>query len=292
MAKLGDVLGRQFKKLGIDVDDSLKPLIELDTEIPDATATQIDKGLLTLEAAKTNPEVNKMLKQSILAGADNKMDELIKEHGIIVDDTFVNEKNTYEKIAMVLKAGIQTGFKKGEANSKEGVSEVLKKEREAWTAKEADFQLKLKTAGETLTAKDGEVKTITERNAIDVALFKKLFPKDYAFPKDMDADLKVGTALSAINKDLTAKGLFTKLDASGNLTIVDKDGNKAYTEKHEPIENADSYFDAILTHNKMLNINDPNDTSNKNNGSDGTIVIEKGKGNQAIVNEITDQLYK
>jgi len=65
--------------------------------------------------------------------------------------------------------------------------------------------------------------------------------------------------------------------------ITDKDGNKAYNDKHEAVDNPNSYIDAVLTHNKLLNINDPN-VQNNTSGSGGETVIKAAeKGNQAIV---------
>lgn len=295
MAKLGSILERQFKKLGIDITDELKQLIELDTEVTDDVANKIDKGLLTVEAAKSNPEVNKVLKQQILAGADNKMDELIKELGVTVDEDFANEKNTYEKIARLSKSLVDHGRKKAEASSKEGVSEALKKERETFATKEADYQNKLRQITESLTAKETEFKTTRESDLTSFELQKILLGKDYVFPKEMDSSLKVQTALGALNKDLAAKGLVIKRSEAGTLVITDKEGNKAYTDKHEAIDNPDSYIDSVLTSNKLLNINDPN-AQNQNNGSDGnnrTITNNNNgqlKGNQAVVDEIQQQI--
>jgi hypothetical protein len=298
MAKLGDVLSRQFKKLGIDITDEIKPLTELDTEVTDEVAGKIDKGLLSIEAAKNNQEVIKHLKQQTLAGADNRMDELIKEHGITVDETFANEKNTYEKIAMLLKTSIDHGKKKAEAASKEGVSETVKKLREEFQQKEADYQNKLKAATESLTSKETEFKTSRENDLTSFELQKILLGKDYVFPKEMDSSLKVQTALGAINKDLATKGLVLKRNEAGSLVITDKDGNKAYTEKHEAIEDPNAYIDGILTHNKLLNINDPNAQGQQSSGSGGagaqTVPINNGKtlGNAAVVQEIDSQLFK
>lgn len=294
MAKLGSILERQFKKLGIDITtDEIKPLLLLDTEVPDELAGKIDKGLLTIEAAKTNPDVNKILKQQILAGIDAKIEDIIKEHGVTVGDDFVNEKNTYEKVPMLSKLLMETGRKKAEASSKEGVSEVLKKEREGFTAKEADYNKKLKDLADSLTGKETEFKSTMESTLTSFELQKILLGKDYVFPKEMDSSLKVQTALGAINKDLKTKGLVAKLNDAGTLVITDKDGNKAYTDKHEPIENADSYFDGVLTQNKLLNINDPKaQQQSSGSGAQNIILGAAGQGNPAIVAEIEASLFK
>lgn len=296
MAKLGTVLERQFKKLGIDITDDLKPLTLLDTEVPDELAGKIDKGLLTLEAAKTNPEITKALKATTLAGIDAKMDDIIKETGVTMDDAFVNEKNTYEKVVMLSKALRDHGKKLGEANSKEGLSEAVKKEREAFQKKEEELNRMLKETKDSLLAKETEFKTTREADLNDYSLKTKLFGKDYALPKDMDSEFKVDTALSAIKRDLAAKGLLIKRNEAGTLVITDKDGNKAYNEKHEPIDDANSYLDAVLSHNKLLNVNDPNaqqqQQQSSGSGANNIQNNNSNNGNQAIVAEIESQLFK
>lgn len=292
MAKLGSILERQFKKLGIEITDDLKPLIELPTEVADDLASKIDKGLLTIEAAKTNPDVTKVLKQSTLAGADAKMDDIIKELGITVNEDFVNEKNTYEKISMLSKIILDNGKKKGELNSKDGVSETLKKEREAFVEKEREYNKKLSELTLNLTNKDNEYKTTRENDQISFELHKLLFGKDYVFPKEMDSSLKVQTAIAALNKDLLSKGLKAKLNEAGSLVITDKEGNKAYTDKHEAIENADTYIDGVLAQNKLLNINDPNVKVIQ--GSDGAqrtfFQHTPAENNAQVLNEIQAQI--
>lgn len=292
MAKLGSILERQFKKLGIEITDDLKPLItaSAEIEVPEETAKKIDQGLLTIEAAKTNPEITKGIKSQALSGADAKMDDIIKEMGITVGDDFVNEKNTYEKISMLSKMLHEQGRKKGEGNSKDGLSETLKKERGEWGAKEADLQKKLKDLADTITAKETEFTNTRQSDLTSFALHKKLFGKDYAFPKDMDNDIKISAAMGVINKKLSSLGAVAKLNEAGQLVITDKDGNKAYTEKHEAIDDVDSFFDGVLTQNKLLNINDPN-KQQQSTGSNGAGPIPPGSGkNIAILNDIEAQL--
>ncbi|MDB5199141.1 MAG: hypothetical protein JWO92_1104 [Chitinophagaceae bacterium] len=295
MAKLGEVLARQFKKLGIDITtDDIKSLVALDTEVPDEISGQMDKNLLTIEAAKGNPEINRLLRKNHFGAVDEKMIEIIKESGVTLDETFANETNTLEKLAMLSKALVDTGKKKGEANSKEGLSDVVKKEREEFQKKEAEYQKQLKEKTEALTAKENEFTGARQNDRTEFKQKIRLFGKDYALPKDMDSELKVETALSVINKDLKSKGLVAKLNEGGGLVITDKDGNKAYNEKHEPIEDADSYFDEILSRNKLLNINDPNVQKQQSEGSFGAGGGQLNNGtnnkNSAIVNELQSQM--
>lgn len=292
MPKLGTILATQLKKLGIEINDDVKALIELEHEVPQEVADKLNTGLLTLDAAKNNEELKKVFRQQILAGADAKMDDIIKEMGITVGEDFANEKNTYEKIGMLSKALHEHGKKKGEGSSKEGLSESVKKEREEWQRKEAELQQKLNQLTNDLKAKETEFNTTRESDLTSFSLQKKLFGKDFAFPKEMDADLKLQTAQSAINKELLSKGLFIRRNAAGDLVITDKDGNKAYNEKHEAYDNVDNFIDGVLTRNKMLNINDPNGGQQQQQGSGGGKHIPGAteKGNQQIVDAINADL--
>lgn len=286
MAKLGTLIASQFKKLGIEITDELKALTLLDTDVPDEVSKKMDQGLISIEAAKTHPDVVKVLKQSTLAGADAKMDEMIKEIGLTVGEDFVNEKNTYEKIAMLSKMLHADGKKKGEGNSKEGLSEAVKKERDEYNKQKEEMQKQLKALTESLTAKETEFKTTRANDQKTFALHKKLFAKDYVFPKEMDNDIKVQTAMGVINTKLLSMGLVLNLNDAGQPVITDKDGNKAYNEKHEPIDNIDSFIDGVLTQNKLLNINDPNAQQQQQQGS-GTIIPPGGQQkNAAVLNEI------
>lgn len=293
MAKLGKILETQFKKLGIEINEEIKPLIELDTDVSDDIASKIDKGLLTLDAAKNNPDITKALKQATLAGADAKIDDIIKEMGITVDEDFATNKNTYDKIGLLAKAAFGTGKIKGEGNGKEGVSEVLKKEREEFAAKEADYNQKLKAITDTLTAKETEFTTTRENDLTSFELQKILIGKDYVFPKEMDSSIKVQTALGAINKDLLTTGNVIKRNEAGNLVITKADGTKAYDAKFVEISDPNAYIDGILSHNKLLNINDPNAQQQQQQGASGAaafVPANGAQGNQQIAAEIDAQL--
>lgn len=294
--KLGSVLERQFKKLGIEITDELKPLIELDTEIGDEVADKVDKGLLTIEAAKTNPDVLKTLRQNILGTADARMADIIKENGITMGEDYEKEQSTYEKLSLLSKAILEHGRKKAEAAGKEGISESIKKERAEWALKEADLQKKLKDITDALTAKEKDFTTTRENDLTTFELQKILLGKDndYVFPKEMDKNLKVTTALGAVNNELKKKGLVIKRDEAGSLVITDKDGNQAYTESHEKISDVTSYIDGVLTQHKLLKVNDPNQhqqQQQQGQGAGGFVPNNgAGKGNASIVAEIDQQL--
>lgn len=291
MAKLGKILETQFKKLGIEITDEVKDLIALENEVPDETASKIDRGLITIESAKTNHDVIKVLKHSTLAGIDAKIDDIIKEMGVTVDEDFANEKNSYEKVAKLSKILMEAGKRKGEGNSKEGLSEAVKKEREDWVKQQAELQGKLKDITDLLAAKEKSFTSTREKDLTDFELQKILLGKDYVFPKEMDSSIKVEAAIGAINRELAKRGDLIKRNEAGQLVITDSRGEKAYNEKHEPIDNITHYIDSVLSSNKLLNVNDPNaQTDNQRSTGNGNLNGGGANKNAAVLNEIDAQM--
>lgn len=300
MVTTGKFLEKLAKKAGIDTTSEVfKPLLELKEEIPDEVVASLDKSLLTVEAAKNNSEVNKALRQSILGVADVKMEDIIKEMKLQPGDDFVNEKNSYEKLGMLSKLIYDAGQKKAAADNNAGVHETLKKEKEAFAAKEGEyqkqfkeFQAQLAAAKEQLDGTESKYKSTIEndRNLYDI--YKKLLRKNFDLPKQMDDDLKAETALVVINKELKNKGLSIKRDENNKLALFDKDGNPGYSENHNLLD-FDSFIDGALAQNKLLKINDSDDhqtTSQQNQNGATTIASGNNKGNTAIMAEIDQQI--
>lgn len=282
MAKLGSLLEKQFKKVGIEITDDLKKIIEIDTDVPDDIATKMDKGLLTVEAAKSNPDVIKVLRQNILGSADAKMDDLIAELGLQPGDDFLNEKSTYEKINKLTKLALDAGKKSSGAGSKQSADEFAKKE--------AEYNNQIKALKETLTAKESEFKTTRENDLTSFELKTILSGKEYIFPKEMDTNLKLNTALGAIQTELGKKGLSIKRNEAGQLVILNKEGQPAYSDTNEALQ-PDTFIDSALAQNKLLKINDPNQQQSSGSGGANTVAsVGKNIGNTAVMAEIEAQL--
>jgi hypothetical protein len=289
--KTGTLLEKLFKKAGIDTTtEELKPLFAIDTEMPDEFANKVDSSLLTLEAAKGNPEINRLLRKSHFGAVDQKLAEIIKESGITTPEGFDKEENTMQKLEMVSKALVEAGKKKADASKNEGVHEQLKKQADEFQAKEATYQKQLKELSDSVTAKEQEFQSTRESDLTEFNLDKILSGKDYIFPKEMDSDVKVNAAKLAVKNELAKQGLVIKRNEAGQLIITDKDGNPGYTKTHEKVETG-SFIDRVLADNKLLKINDANDNNN-NNASPGTHHIPGNKGNKnaAVINEIDAQL--
>lgn len=291
--KTGVLIERLFKKAGIDTNiEELKSLFSIDAEIPDEYANKVDGALLTLEAAKGNPEINRMLRKSHFDTVDQKLVDIIKESGVTLGEDYEKEPNTLAKISMLSKALIEAGKRKAEVNNKEGVQDQLKKLSDEFAAKEASYQKQLKESSDNYTAKEKEFSTTRESDLTDFEVSKKLLGKDYIFPKEMDSAVKVTTAYSTLKNELAKNGFLLKRGESGHLVITDKEGNPAYDQKHNKISDVDQFIDGVLAQNKLLKINDANDNNNSNNASNGTNLIPNNKGekNAAVINELGAQL--
>jgi len=299
--KVGKFLEKMAKKVGQDTTaEVFKPLLELDADIPDEIAALMDTNLLTVEAAKSNSEVNKALRQSILGVADSKMDDILKEIKVIPGDDFLKEKNTYEKLNMLSKMIYNAGQKKAAIDNQAGVHETLKKEKQAFEEKEkefqkqfAEYQRQLKSAQELQEAKEKDYNSKLENNSINYDLYKKLLGKKFDLPEKMDVDLKVQTALLSINNELEKRGLSIKRGDGRELGLFDKDGKPGYSEDHNLLK-LDSFIDGVLAQNNLLKINDggngQNQNQNQNQNGATFIPSNGGNGNAAIVADIDAQL--
>ena len=281
MAKLGAFLEGIFKKAGIEITDELKPLTELDTDITDTVTSQVNKNLLTVTAAISNSEVNKQLRQRILGVADEQMETLIAELGLQPDDAFVANKNTYEKITALTKLALESGKKAAGSNNKTTAEE--------WQKKEAEYNKQLKELKDGLTAKETEFKTTRENDLTAFELQKILLGKDYIFPAEMDTNLKVNTALGAVQQELTKKGFNIKRNESGQLVIVNKEGQPAYSDTNEALE-PNTFIDGALAQNRLLKVSDSSQQQQQGSHGAQTIQNNQQKGNTAILQEIEADL--
>lgn len=283
MPKLGTVLETIFKKAGIDTKETtLAPVFANDTEISEDIEKALGTGLLTVAAAKSNPDITKYFRQSILGIADKKMDEIITEMGLQPDDAFVANTNTYEKLGLLTKMIHEAGKKGAKAGDKD------------WTAKELEYQNQLKTLKEGFDTKE---KGWSEREATinrDAELRTILSGFNYALPKEMALGNKVKLAQSVILDKLAAQGLTLKFDTTlGKNIIVNADGQPAYNDKHEAIT-PDTFYSAALAGDKLLAVNDLNDQV-ITPGQPGAPITVPGAaatvvGNKAILGEIDEQL--
>lgn len=245
--KFGTLLSNLAKKAGVDVAaPEFIALLSHDIEIPDAIADNLNKGLMDINAAKANTEVRKAIRTEALNGVDSKVTELLEELGIEEADDITGEKNSYEKVAKLTRKVKEMESKKAGTSNNKDKAEIEKQI--------AELNGKLKTANETLTKKEKEWEATRESDLTRFDLHRQLLGKESSLPKDLDDELKLSTLEGAVNKSLAAKG-YKLVRTEAGLSIVDKDGNKAYSDKHEEIQ-ASSFIDGALAQNKLLKVSD------------------------------------
>ena len=280
--KIGSLIEGLLKKAGFDTSkDELKKIIEISEELPDGAVDALEKSLMTAEAAKSNPDVIKKVKAEIFNGADQKITSIIEELGLEADDDFKNEKNTFEKINRLTKLALDAGMKKSGAGSS--------KEKTDWAEKEKDYNKQLKELKDNLAAREKEYKETRENDLTSFELQKILGGKNYSFPDEMDAPFKINTALSAVNAELQKKGHCIKRNENGQLVILDKDGNPAYSDRNVALE-PNTFIDGVLAQYRLLKVTEEGPAGGSGAGPAGTIIPKGGSGNNAIVSEIGQQM--
>lgn len=279
--KSGDLLKKLFTKASIDTStEEFKAILALDADVPDEAAGKLEKGLMSLDAAKAHPELKTHFKQQVLTGADAKMDELIAELGLQPDESFVSNKNTYEKIGLLVKLAAEAAKKAAGPGSKTSAAE--------WEKKEADYNKMIKDLKDSITQKETEFASTRANDLTEFELRTILSGKKLSLPEEMDPKLKLSTAQGAIQAELKKKGWSLKLNEAGELIVVNKEGTPAYSETNEAVEPS-KLIDGVLAQNKLLQINSPNPQPLK--GPGGEIIIDpKTGGNAAIVAELTQQM--
>lgn len=279
--KLGDLLGKLFKKIGVEITDELKPLTEIATEVPDDAAAKLDKDLLTIAAAKSNSVIRNAIKAETLTGADAKIDEIITALGLQPDESFAANKNTFEKIELLSKLALEAGKKSSGAGNKQNADDFAKKEKE--------YNDQIKALKETLTTKETEFKTTRENDSLEFELKSILGGKNYIFPAEMDTNLKLTTAYGAVNTELKKKGFTIKRNETGQITIVNKDGQPAYSDTNEALE-PNTFIDGALAQNKLLKINDASQQQQSAASAGAFIPGQQNAGSASIVAELEAQL--
>lgn len=281
--KVGQLIANLAKKLNLDTTaEEFKEVVGISIEIDDETATKIEKGLLTLDAAKAHKDVRKVIRAEVLNGVDATLAELVEELGVEVDDDFKNETNSFTKIGKLAK-------RIKDIESKKAANPEQKKEIEKQIEK---LNAELRDAKKAIADKEAEFKLIRDNDLTNFELQKILLGKNYALPKEMDSDLKVQTALNAVNRELTKKGFKIARTEDGQLTVLTKEGLEAYNEKNEAVKLSD-FIDSALAVNKLLAISDPNQQGGGNNGQHQQHYHQSNGGaqpNNAILAEIDAQL--
>lgn len=222
MPLIGEVINNLAQKAGILADSpELKALLsspELAAiTVPDELASQIDRNLLSLEAAKNNhPDIKKKYFADAFDGMDLQLRNLID------NDTFddadkaeiLAEKSTSKKLELTISklraAKGKKGVDKDEVNALlSAANEEAKKAKDELVTLKNGYEEKIKGIHKTMAVKSafGNYKTIYD---------------------ELPGDIRTASMEAIINKALQDKNAELHADDNGNLRLVSKDGTNVF----------------------------------------------------------------
>ena len=246
---IGEFLNTMAAKLGAQQNPHLVSLLAnnqlTQAEIHDDLANLLNTGLMSLDGAKNNSDVQNHFKPIILKGVDERLDAIAKQFGF--ETELAAEKSTYKRaeiIASKMQALIDAEKNKnGQPSEKENqLNQQLQQ-----------LQSQLQTA---IAAKDGEIAQLKQAHEsqllsmlIDAELGDKPYAND-AIPRNVN----VMTARNLVDAMLKEKGVVAindngtlRLKQAANPTLDYMD------EGFKPVSYS-SFADKVLADSKMLRV--------------------------------------
>lgn len=240
---------------GLSSDDAaLKKILDnaslASIEVDDELSSKLTTPLLSMYAAKNNPELQRHFTAIALNGADDAMSKLVDEYGLTDDhkSAFAAEKNTYKRIGLLTKAIKELEEKKSGANK--GDKTALEKEI-------GELRDKLKTLTDSSTAEKQNLLTEFENERLgwkQDSVYSKLLPQMAA---DKDPEVNMIAARHYVSKELQKNG-WKVVTKDGNLAVVNAEtGTDAYDKGNTKVA-FDDLVSKTLANNKLLIPNKPN----------------------------------
>ena len=186
-------------KLGLQNDPALVSLLSnadfAQAEIDDTIAGKFNTGLMSLEGAKANNDLQKHFKASALNGVDAQATRFAEAFGIT--DAIAAEQNTFKKLEILqakMAEKIAEAAKKGGSES-EAVKNLTKQNE--------DLQFTIRKNAEAAEAAKAELLKAHQQEMLDMLINSALASKNYA-NKQLDTDVNVLTARTLLNQRLAA----------------------------------------------------------------------------------------
>lgn len=245
----GEFLNTMAAKLGAQQNPHLVSLLAnnqlTQAEIHDDLANLLNTGLMSLDGAKNNSDVQNHFKPIILKGVDERLDAIAKQFGF--ETELAAEKSTYKR-AEIIASKMQSLIdaeknKNGQPSEKENqLNQQLQQ-----------LQSQLQTA---IAAKDSEIAQLKQAHEsqllgmlIDAELGDKPYAND-AIPRNVN----VMTARNLVDAMLKEKGVVAindngtlRLKQAANPTLDYMD------EGFKPVSYS-SFADKVLADSKMLRV--------------------------------------
>ena len=247
--KLGDFLNTMAAKLGEQQNPHLVSLLAnnqlTQTDIHDDLANLLNTGLMSLDGAKNNSDVQNHFKPIILKGIDERLDAIAKQFGF--ESELAAEKSTYKR-AEIIASKMQSLIdaeknKNGQPSEKENqLNQQIQQ-----------LQSQLQTA---IAAKDSEIaqlKQAHESQLLSMLIDAELGDKPYA-NDSIPRNVNVMTARNLVDAMLKEKGVIAindngtlRLKQAANPTLDYMD------EGFKPVSFS-SFADKVLADSKMLRV--------------------------------------
>lgn len=246
---IGDFLNTMAAKLGAQQNPHLVSLLAnnqlAQADIHDDLANLLNTGLMSLDGAKNNSDVQNHFKPIILKGIDERLDAIAKQFGFEAE--IAAEKSTYKR-AEIIASKMQSLIdaeknKNGQPSEKENqLNQQLQQ-----------LQSQLQTA---IAAKDSEIaqlKQAHESQLLSMLIDAELGDKPYA-NDSIPRNVNVMTARNLVDAMLKEKGVIAindngtlRLKQAANPTLDYMD------EGFKPVSFS-SFADKVLADSKMLRV--------------------------------------
>lgn len=245
----GDFLNTMAAKLGAQQNPHLVSLLAnnqlTQAEIHDDLANLLNTGLMSLDGAKNNSDVQNHFKPIILKGVDERLDAIAKQFGFEAE--IAAEKSTYKR-AEIIASKMQSLIdaeknKNGQPSEKENqLNQQLQQ-----------LQSQLQTA---IAAKDGEIaqlKQAHESQLLSMLIDAELGDKPYA-NDSIPRNVNVMTARNLVDAMLKEKGIVA-INDSGTLRLKQAANPTLdyMDEGFKPVSYS-SFADKVLADSKMLRV--------------------------------------
>ena len=249
---LGELLNNLAAKIGAQNDQALVDLLssaELSQhEVSDELATRFNTGLLSLEAAKNNVEVQNHFKPILLKAADDRFAAFAEKYGFA--DENAAEKSTYKKIDL-LESKLSTLLEEAKKGGTGGAKEA------ELTKQIADLQKRIATV---TAAKDKELadyKKQVEQEQLKSLVNFELNGKRYANQDLGDTNIEIARAL--INKELAAKRAIL-VNEGGTLKLKQADNPTLdyFDSAYKQVSFSD-FVNGVLAEKHLLEVSDDTD---------------------------------
>lgn len=241
---IGELINNLAQKAGVKSDsEELKSLLaspELaNVKVPEELVSTIDKGLLSIEAAKNNhPDI----KKKYFADAYDGMDKQLM--ALVANDTFdaadideiAAEKSTSKKAELIVSK-LKSAKASAKGADKEEINRQLAAAHEAARIAKSEVEAVKNTY-------EGKIKDINKKAALKAVLsnYKTIYD-------DLPGNVKITSMEALINNALQDKNAELNVDDNGNLLLISKDGSNVFGSNHvqlTPASFLDQSFAPIL----------------------------------------------